>query len=379
MLDRFFNRAEESLLRVVRDAVEEATRQKSNRVGTEHLLLGLAREPNTIAGQALASMKIDASATQLEVEQHLRLKELTDDEPKLGMRRSQAVLQRLFAYEPSGQCRPFLSEMAIRALLRAEDYSLYFGHERVEPAHLLLGILDLRQAGATKIFEELSANLTFLRRQVMRLLAREISASPKVPNLRVAVTEGLKELVDRHDASLTMVAELSGKSGGWLKNLPSRSEVLHMVCLAYMGDFLYTQVAYQRYLLEETLVLLTCRSGPMDKETSAALIVSSAQNIRAEVRATIEYLWSHEFRLIHQMFDDAEHDLIGSLVEDLWWAQSEEVALDQSFAAALEDHRRTQLLNLQKRRIEIAQRLIKLKGRLDETLKQCFLKRSMSA
>jgi hypothetical protein len=379
MLDRCFNRAEESLLRVVRNAVEESSRQKSNRVGTEHLLFGLAREPETIAGQALASMKIDAGTTQVEVEQYLRLKELSDEEPKLSMRRSQAVVHRLLPQGQPSQAKPFLSEMAIRALLRAEEYSYYFGHERVEPAHLLLGILDLREAGATKIFEELSANLTYLRRQVMRLLAREISTSPQVADLRTAVVQGLKELVDRHDASLSVVAELSSKSGRMLKNLPSRSELLHMVCVAYLGDFLYTQVAFQRYLLEETLALMTSRAGPLDKETSAAVVACSAQNVRAQVRAAMEYLWSHEFRLIHQMFDDAEHDLIGSVIEDLWWAQSEEMALDESFASALEDHRRTQLLNLQKRRIEIAHRLTKLKSRLDETLRQCFLKRSVSA
>src|SRR6516162_10151093 len=96
MLDRFFNRAEESLLRVVRNAVEEAARQKSNRVGTEHLLFGLARETETIAGRALVSMKIDAGTTQAEVEQHLRVKELSDEQPVSNVTHSQAVLQRFF-------------------------------------------------------------------------------------------------------------------------------------------------------------------------------------------------------------------------------------------------------------------------------------------
>ncbi|PWU00460.1 MAG: hypothetical protein C5B53_04040 [Candidatus Melainabacteria bacterium] len=379
MLDSFFNRAEDSLIRVVQNAIEESVRQKSNRVGTEHLLFGLARETETVAGRALVSMKIDAGTTQAEVEQYLRLKELSDEQPASSMAYSQAVLHRLFTKDHSGQSKPFLSDMAMRALARAQEYSYYFGQQRLDTAHLLLGILDLREAGAAKIFEELSANLTFLRRQVMRLLACEIVTSPHVTNLREAVIQGLKELVDRHDASLSMISELSNKSGGVLKNVPSRCEVLHMVCVAYLGDFLYTQVAFQRYLLEETMALLISRAGPLDKETSAAVVACTAQNIRAEVRATIEYLWSHEFRLIHHMFDDAEHDLIGSLIEDLWWAQSEEMALDESFASALEDHRRTQLLNLQKRRIEITHRLVKLKGRLDETLKQCFLKRSVSA
>lgn len=44
------------------------------------------------------------------------------------------------------------------------------------------------------------------------------------------------------------------------------------------------------------------------------------------------------------MLDEAEHDLIGSVVEDLWWAQGEEIALNDLFADALDDHRRKHLL-----------------------------------
>jgi hypothetical protein len=323
-------------------------------------------------------MKIDAGNTQLEVDQYLR--QLTDTEPSATTRYySTQVLRRLLSVDDANQPIPTLSEMAIKALCKAEEYAHYFGQEQIEPAHLLLGILDLREAGATKIFEEMSANLTFLRRQIMHLMACAMCPSSKVPSLHSAVIEGLKELTNKHEASLAMVTDLADKSSIILERLPSRPEVLHMICIAYLGEFLYTQVAFQRYLLEETLSLLSERTGPLDKETSAAIVSCGAQNIRAEVRAALEYLWSHEFRLIHHMFDEAEHDLIGSIIEDLWWAQSEEMALHQSFASALDDHRRPQLLSLQKRRIEIANRLTKLKGRLEETLRQCFLKRSMSA
>src|SRR5215470_2974400 len=111
MLDSFFNRAEDSLVRVVQNAIEESVRQKSNRVGTEHLLFGLARETETVAGRALVSMKIDAGTTQAEVEQYLRLKELSDDEPASSMAYSQAVLHRLFTQNHLGQAKPFLSDM----------------------------------------------------------------------------------------------------------------------------------------------------------------------------------------------------------------------------------------------------------------------------
>ena len=151
--------------------------------------------------------------------------------------------------------------MAVQALLQAEAYSHYFGQEQIEPAHLLLGILDLPEAGATKVFEELSANLAFLRRQIMQLTARQMCPAVSVPKLGVAVIEGLKELASKHKASLSMVANLAEKSNSPLQELPKRGAILHMVCVAHLGEFLYTQVTFQRYLLEETLALLNQRTG----------------------------------------------------------------------------------------------------------------------
>jgi ATP-dependent Clp protease ATP-binding subunit ClpA len=376
MLDTFFIRAQDELITVIRNAVDECLRQKGAQVGTEHLLLGLTRESDNLAARALASMKIDANCAQHEVDQYHHGKELPDFEHSLAARYSKPLLRRVCIRKE--ECTPALSEMSIQALLRAEDYSRYFGQSEISPAHLLLGILDLPDAGAIKVFEELSADLTFLRRQVMRMMAREMCLSASVVGVHAAVIKGLKELVDKHEFSLNLITALALKSQSFTTRLPGRGEVLHMICTAFLGDFLSTQVTLQRYLLEETVDLLKQRSGPLDKEISAAILSSSAQNFRAEVRSIIEHLWSHEYRLISQMFDDAEHDLIGSVIEDLWWCQSEEIALDESFAAALEDHRRAQLLSLQKRRIEISQRLTKLKDRLDDTIRQCFVKRSVT-
>jgi len=379
MLDAFFNRATDNLLSVVRTAYEESVRQKNPEIGTEHLLLAIAREPEDLAARALATMKIDAGSTQLEVDQYWREREVPELDPSLGARYSKGLLNRVCSHEVVDSFQPHLSDIAVQALLKAEDYSRLLGENRIECAHLLLGILELREAGAIKIFEQMSANLTFLRRQVIHLLAQKASGQTKVVTLKGAVINGLKELVDKHESSLQLVAKLAERSASILRRLPGRSEILHMVCIGYLSDFLYTQVAFQRYVLEETLTLLSQRSGSLDQEISAAIVETSAQNLRAEVRATIEYLWSHEYRLIEQMLDEAEYDVIGSIIEDLWWTQSEEIILDKSYASALEDHRRPQILSLQKRRIEVTQRLARLKARLDETVRSTFEKRSISA
>ena len=122
--------------------------------------------------------------------------------------------------------------------------------------------------------------------------------------------------------------------------------------------------------------LLRKRCGNLDPEFAASTVSTSAQNIRSEVRQTVEYVWSHEFRLMSKLPDDADYDLIGSVIEDLWWTHSEEIALNQVFGEALDDHRRQQMLNLQKRRLEIEERYVKLRLRLTDTIRQCFLKRT---
>jgi hypothetical protein len=379
MLDAFFNKAGGNLRHVLRVACEEATAQKHPQIGTEHLLLAILREPVDLASRGLASMKIDASNTKVEADQYWRGRETAESEPTLGTRYSKQALGRLCLGAEVLSQQIVLSETAVQALLKAEDYARYLGQSEISCAHLLLGILDMPKAAATIIFEQFAANLTFLRRQVLHLLAQEGAACNKVANLKTAIIGGLKELVDKHESSLVLVDKLSEKSGVNVRRLPNRGEILHMVCIGYLADFLCTQVVFQRYLLEETLLLLSARVGNLNQEIWAEIVESGAKNLRADVRSTVEFLWSHEYRHIGQMLDEAEYDVICSVIEDLWWAQSEEIVLDQSYAAALEDHRRSQILSLQKRRIEVTQRLSKLSERLDQTIRQTFERRSLPA
>jgi hypothetical protein len=375
MFDCVFDHAGEAFIRVLRIAIEERARLKNSHVCTEHLLLALTRDSHNIAAQALASMKIGSEHAEREVSKLLDKKQASEPLPAqygFGFR----VTEPEFITEAN----PPFSEMALCAVARAQDYACFLGNDKVQPEHLLLGLTETPNAGALKVLEELSVNLTFLRRELMHLIARDYWRAEKEPiSVRTAIVTGLRQLIDRHERGADSLAALSERSGVCFTQLPGRQDIVHMVCLGYMADLLYTQVAFQRNLLEETLELLGRHTGTLDEELSASIVSSAAQNLRLEIRKTIEYVWSHEYRLLNQILDDAEHDLIGSLIEDLWWTQSEEIALNELFAEAMDDHRRTQLLSLQKRRIEIGQRLSKLRSRLEETIRQCFTRRSISA
>src|SRR5271170_5758218 len=119
-------------------------------------------------------------------------------------------------------------------------------------AHLLLAIIDLPDAGANKVFEELSVNLTFLRRQIMQILAWETHGNQSASSFKNAVTEGMTFLVGKFQSCLNALEELSDRSQTPLIRIVGRPQLVHMVCVSYLGEFLAVQVGFQRYLLEES-------------------------------------------------------------------------------------------------------------------------------
>jgi hypothetical protein len=353
-----FEKFDEAAMDVVASSRHECMRLNSQEVKPEHILLALTRDPSNIAARALGTMNINSENMQKEVERSVNAKK-GDQEPGF------------VSYDSIT-----LSENLRQVFERANDYRLYFGRDRVGSEHLLLGIADLQDDESIKVLEELGANLTFLRRQVLNFAAKLDCLSPYAPQARPTVIMGVTEIISEHMENMDSLQRLATATKMRAVSVPDRSEVVLMVFLAYLPEFLVTQTAYQRYLLEETLTLLQLRTGNLDKETVATMVSASAQNLRSEVRSIIEHLWTQEYRMLSHMPDEAEHETIGSIIEDLWWTYSEEIALHEVFDEALDDYRRKQVLNVQKRKLELSQRLTKLEQRLDETLKQCFLKRT---
>lgn len=383
MFDSVFDRSSESLLTIIYTSLDECSRTKSQWVCTEHLLMAILLDQDNLAARALDFIKVNADSAQKEVD--ILLKEKHESEPlclQAGDSSELAADKSPFAPNVpviDKAFKPAFSQTVMNVLRKADEYSLFFGQEEIEPEHLLLALIGDKDAGANKVFEELSANTTFLHRKVLQMMAEELFARPNVPTLKTALVDGLRELVCRYENYVNAISDLAQRSRNPMVRLPSRSDLVHMVCVTYLSEFLSVQVAFQRYLLEENLRSLSNRVGALDKEQSATIVSSAAQNMRAEARSVIEHMWCNEYRAITKLLDEAEHDLIGSVLEDLWWAHSEEIALHDLFAEALDDHRRSHLMNLQKRRIEIAERLTKLHERLSETVHQCLLKRTISA
>lgn len=383
MLDSVFERSSDSLLQVLQLALDECIALEHTYICTDYILTALVSEYAGVACEALTSMKIDEENVRKELAE--KVKGNTESElpfsgrPDLSSGLPSVTLP--VVAQSAGNAADTrkaygMSDLTVQALHRAYEYALFFGLSYINPEHLLLGIMDLRECTAVRTIVDLGGNVDFLRRQIMLMMAKSLSSESDLPGLKGAVISGLKEIIDKHYRAVSTLQALSMRSRHALTSLPPRSDIVHMVCIGYFPDFLLNQIAFRRYLLEETLAQLNLRVGGLEKELSSTIISAAAQSLRAEVRSSLEFMLSSEYRLFSNMLDDAEHDLIGSVIEDLWWAQGEEIALNELFSEALDDHRRKHLLDLQKRRLEITTRLATLKERLDETIRHCFVKRS---
>jgi hypothetical protein len=117
-----------------------------NYIGTEHILLGLIREGQGVAGRALESLGISLEAVRQQVEQIIG-------------RGQQA---------PSGHI-PF-TPRAKKVLELSLREAQQLGHNYIGTEHILLGLIREGSGVAAQVLVKLGADLNRARQQVVRLL-----------------------------------------------------------------------------------------------------------------------------------------------------------------------------------------------------------------
>jgi ATP-dependent Clp protease ATP-binding subunit ClpA len=143
MFERFTDRAR----RVVVLAQEEARLLDHNYIGTEHILLGLVREGEGVAAQALTSLRIDLGTVRRQVQDII------------GQGGS----------SPSGHI-PFTprSKKVLELALRE---AIQLGHNYIGTEHILLGLIREGEGVASQVLTRLGADADRVRQQVVRLLS----------------------------------------------------------------------------------------------------------------------------------------------------------------------------------------------------------------
>ena len=127
-------------------AEEEARMLDHDRIGTEHILLGLIREGDGVAAQVLESLGISLQAVRQQVEEIIG--------------QGQQVPSEDIAFTPRAKK---VFELSLRE-------SLQLGDHCVDTEHILLGLIREGDGVAAQVLVKLGADLNRVRQQVIQLL-----------------------------------------------------------------------------------------------------------------------------------------------------------------------------------------------------------------
>ncbi|KAM3268841.1 hypothetical protein P3S67_030805 [Capsicum chacoense] len=176
-----FERFTEKAIKVIMLAQEEARRLGHNFVGTEQILLGLIGEGTGIAAKVLKSMGINLKDARVEVE-------------KIIGRGSGFVAVEI----------PF-TPRAKRVLELSLEEARQLGHNYIGSEHLLLGLLREGEGVAARVLENLGADPSNIRTQVIRM----VGESNEVVGASVGGgTSGQKmPTLEEYGTNLTKLAE----------------------------------------------------------------------------------------------------------------------------------------------------------------------------
>ena len=153
-------RVTERAQRAVLDAKQEAGRLGHDRVGTEHLLLGLLRDQESLAMVTLVGLGIQVESIRRRVEE------------TVGRGQGPQVMG---FYLP-------MTKPATLVLSLAGSEAMRLDHDRLGTEHLLLGLASEGEGVAARVLQELGAGLLELREAVAAQYAAGVDPEPFPPD-----------------------------------------------------------------------------------------------------------------------------------------------------------------------------------------------------
>jgi ATP-dependent Clp protease ATP-binding subunit ClpA len=191
MFERFTERAR----RVVVFAQEEARELNHSYIGTEHLLLGLMRDTDSVAARALQELEIRRDAVREQVTEIIGR----------GKR------------SPSGHI-PF-TPRAKKVLELSLREALQLNHNYIGTEHILLGLVREGEGVAAQVLIKLGGSLSRVRDKVIELAPPGTGEGPELSGqLRRSVMrgplEGLTRRLEAMDERLAAIERHLGLAGG---------------------------------------------------------------------------------------------------------------------------------------------------------------------
>lgn len=149
MFDRFTERAR----KVIILAKEEARRFNHDYIGTEHILLGLIKEGESVASAVLQNLGLSLDTIRLEIEKLVQLGPST-------------VVSGDIPFTPKAK----------KVIELAMDEARRLGHNYIGTEHLLLGLIKEGEGVASHVLQNIGLDLNKVRSEVIKLLG---SATPQ--------------------------------------------------------------------------------------------------------------------------------------------------------------------------------------------------------
>lgn len=173
-----FGRLTERAQRVLAHAQEEAMRLNHSNIGTEHLLLGLMKEPEGIAAKVLEAFGITEEKVTKEVENLIG--------------QGQETVEAIH-YTPRAK----------KVIELSMDEARKLNHTFVGTEHLLLGLIRENEGVAARVFANLDLNITKARAQVVKSLGSPEQGSKNAQATKNQATPTLDGLA----RDLTVIAK----------------------------------------------------------------------------------------------------------------------------------------------------------------------------
>jgi len=179
MWERFTERAKH----VVSAAREEATRLGSEYVRTEHILLGLCREPEGIAARTLEALGVDVEALAMEIESQVQPghAQVSGDD---------------IAFTPRAK----------KVLELAVEEARRFNHNYIGTEHILLGLLKEGEGIAAKVLQDMKVDLGRIQAEVIRLLGDQGRGGASTPQEAQSGRKSQTPALDAFGRDLTQLA-----------------------------------------------------------------------------------------------------------------------------------------------------------------------------
>jgi ATP-dependent Clp protease ATP-binding subunit ClpA len=237
--------------KVIEMAVDETRHFNHHYVGTEHILLGLLRLPESMGIQALQAMGVEAKAVKTQTLQMMQATQVHETHPD----GSRIVLQAQemsqgkgpsIEYRHSKSVEAF-NEDAREALQLAQNEAQRFSHNYIGTEHLLLGLVRREESVAGRVLSQLGIELQKVRSAVEFIIGRgdrvvlgEISLTPcakKVIELSADETRRLgHDYLGTEHILLGLVREGEGIAAGVLESLGVKLERVRTTTLQILGQ-----------------------------------------------------------------------------------------------------------------------------------------------